>query len=61
MLAVGGVNPMWLRAREQGKRGKVWAGQPCPASLPDLRAKPVGQGEPNTGQGSNPVIRDHTH
>lgn len=30
-------------------------------AVPELRAKPVGQGEPNPGQGSNPVIRDHTH
>lgn len=49
------------RTAVPGDRGKVWAGQPCPASLPELRAKPAGQGEPNPGQGSNPVIRDLTH
>lgn len=61
MLAVGGVNPAQLRAGSRGRGGRFGAGQPCPASLPELRAKPAGQGEPNPGQGSNPVIRDHTH
>lgn len=48
--------------REQGRGGRSGQDRTAvPGVAPELRAKPAGQGEPEPGQGGNPVIRDHTH